>query len=117
MTQASADLKGFQRRHLRGLAHGLQPVVQVGQAGVTDAVVEATNQALLEHELIKVRMREPEDKHGMAASLAQRAGAHLVGLVGHTLILYRAHPEKPVIKLPTRGGGGQSAREPRAEER
>ncbi len=103
MGATGAELKGFQRRHLRGLAHGLAPVVQIGQSGVTDAVVEATAQALADHELVKVRMREPEDKHAMAAELARRVGAHLVGLVGHTVILFLQNPDKPGIELPTRG--------------
>jgi RNA-binding protein len=117
MGQANPELQGFQRRHLRALAHPLQPLVQIGQSGVTDAVVEAAAQALSDHELIKVRMREPEDKHSMAAELARRLGAHLVGLVGHTVILYRANPEKPVIQLPTRRSGGKSARGRGAGER
>jgi len=97
-----SELEGFQRKWLRGRAHDLKPLVQVGQSGVTDAVIDAMAQALLDHELIKVRLHEPEDKKGMAAELAERSGAELCGLVGHTVILYRAHPKKPVIELPER---------------
>ncbi len=95
-------MEGFQRKYLRGLAHRLNPVVQVGQSGVTEAVTEAVNAALLDHELIKVRLREPEDKKAMADALAAGSEADLCGLVGHTAILYKAHPKKPVIKLPKR---------------
>ena len=97
-------LEGFQRRYLRGLAHHLKPVVRVGQSGVTDAVVSATDAALTDHELIKVRLREPEDKKAMAADLAERTGAHLCGLVGHQVVLYRKHPDEPRIELPDRPG-------------
>ncbi len=96
------DLRGFEKKHVRGLAHRLKAVVQVGQAGVTDAVIEAVQAALLDHELIKVRLTRPEDKHADAAGLAKGAQAALVGLVGHTAILYKPHPEEPQIKLPTR---------------
>ena len=92
-------LTSRQRKHLRGLAHSLEPVVQVGQAGVTDAVLRNVDEALLAHELVKVRLHEPEDKHGDAARLAEGSGAALCGLVGHTVILYRPHPEKPRIVL------------------
>jgi len=92
-------LTSRQRKHLRGLAHALEPVVQVGQAGVTDAVLRNVDAALLAHELVKVRLHEPEDKHGDAARLADGTGAALCGLVGHTVILYRPHPEKPRITL------------------
>lgn len=97
-------MQGFQKKYLRGLAHGLKPVVLVGQAGVTPAVVEAVDEALRAHELIKVRLHEPEDKKATAAQLAESTGAELCGLVGHTVILYRRHPDKPTIELPERTG-------------
>ena len=75
-------------------------MVQVGQAGVTGQVTEAVDAALLDHELIKVRMVRPADKKAMAAELAERAFASLCGVVGHMAILYRPHPDKPQIKLP-----------------
>ena len=94
---ASLALTSRQRKWLRGQAHALRPVVLVGQAGVTDAVVQSVDAALTARELIKVRLHEPEDKHADADALASRTGAACCGLVGHTVILYRPHPEKPVI--------------------
>jgi len=99
VTDAGA-LSSRQRKHLRGLAHRLEPVVHVGAQGVTDAVAAALDQALADHELVKVRLHEPEDKTAMAAALAARAGAEPCGLVGHTVILYRRHPERPRIVVP-----------------
>jgi RNA-binding protein len=96
---APLALTSRQRKWLRGRAHALRPVVRVGAAGVTDAVVEAVDAALTARELVKVRLHEPEDKHADAEMLAARTGAVCCGLVGHTVILYRAHPEKPVIVL------------------
>ena len=69
---------------------------------MSEGVLRALDKALFDHELIKVRLREPEDKRAMAAALAEGSGAALCGLVGHTAILYRPHPEKPRIELPTR---------------
>jgi putative YhbY family RNA-binding protein len=71
VTDAPA-LEGFQRRYLRGLANPLRPIVHVGAAGVTESVIAATDQALADHELVKVRLHEPEDKHAMADELAAR---------------------------------------------
>jgi RNA-binding protein len=91
------ELSGRQRKSLRGLAHALEPVVQVGQAGVTASVVRAVDAALTAHELVKVRLREPEDKQAAARELADGTSSALCGLVGHTVILYRPHPERPRI--------------------
>ena len=90
-------LTGRQRKSLRGLAHRLEPVVLVGQAGVTEGVLRAVAEALLTHELVKVRLHDPEDKKAAARALADGAGAALCGLVGHTVILYRPHPERPKV--------------------
>lgn len=97
-----APLAGYQRKHLRGLAHSLRPVLQVGANGVTDAVIREAARALRDHELIKIAMKNPLDKKGMAARLAEETDAHLCGLVGHVVILYRRRDEKPKIKVPTR---------------
>lgn len=94
------ELHGFERKHLCGMAHGLEPVVQIGRDGVSDAAIAAVREALIAHELIKVRLRQPKDKRSMAEMLAQRASAHLCGLIGHIAILYRQHPKRPQIVLP-----------------
>jgi RNA-binding protein len=98
--EVGRTLTSGQRKHLKSLAHPLKPVVQVGQSGVTEGLVAAVNQALLDHELIKVRLHRPENKRHMAEELTAKTGAHLAGLIGHTVILYRQHPEKPKIRLP-----------------
>jgi RNA-binding protein len=93
----SSALSSAQRRSLRALAHHLEPVVQVGHQGVTDGVLAAVRDALLAHELIKVRLHEPEDKTAMCEALAAGTRSTLCGLVGHTAILYRRHPERPKL--------------------
>jgi len=96
-------LEGFQRRYLRGLANPIKALVHVGEHGISKTVVSALQDALEHHELVKVRLFQPADKKGSAAELAERGHAHLCGVVGHTVILYRPHPEKPRIELPERG--------------
>jgi len=102
MSTPTNTLRGFQRRHLRKLAHGRKPIVFVGEGGVSGAVMKALDAALLDHELVKVKLREPESKKQTAEELAERSGAELCGLVGHMVILYRRHPEAPQLQLPTR---------------
>ena len=98
------DLTEKQRRHLKGLAHSLNPVILIGNAGVSDAVVAETIRALNDHELIKVRMpgQPREERDAALAGLAGRSGSELVTRIGHVAVLYRAHPEQPRILLPGR---------------
>lgn len=103
------ELAGFQKKALRAKAHPLSPAALVGAAGISPGVVAAVDQALLDHELVKVRMHQPEDKKAQARELADATGAALCGLVGHTVILYRPHPETPRLRLATRPGGPTKA--------
>jgi RNA-binding protein len=84
------------------LAHSIKPTVQVGKDGVSDKLIMAADDALFTHELIKLKILEaaPCNRKEAAPELAKRLGAHMVSLVGRTVTLYRAHPEKPQIQLP-----------------
>ena len=44
-------LSSAQRKYLRGLAHGLKAVSQVGKQGLTDRLTESIDTALADHEL------------------------------------------------------------------
>jgi RNA-binding protein len=110
-------LNGFQRRFLRARAHGLDPVVLVGQRGVTEEVLESIHMALLRHELIKLRFiegKEKAQKAAMTESIVAATGCALVGTVGHTLILFRPHPEegKRKVDLPDRTAALKSGARP-----
>lgn len=95
-------LTGKQQRYLRALAHELHPIVIVGKEGVSEGVVEASREALLAHELVKVKLPalERDERGGLASTLAARAEAALVGSVGRVVILYKRHPSEPRIILP-----------------
>ena len=97
------NLDSSQRRHLRSLAHPLKPIVFVGEGGIGPAVTKALDDALESHELVKVRLRQPNDKKAAARELAEASAAALCGVVGHTVVLYRPNSEEPRIKLPTKG--------------
>lgn len=96
------ELTGAQRKYLRGMAHYLKPLVQVGKNGLTDPVIESIDKVLDDHELVKVRISGGEDKRGMADEIAGRTRSAFVGMVGFVLTLYRqqADPEKRTINLP-----------------
>jgi RNA-binding protein len=88
---------GELRRALRGHGHAMSPIVQIGKAGVTGAVIKQVQQALADHELIKVKIgREcPEDRHDVAERLDAEPGISIVQMVGRVLLLYKRHPQKP----------------------
>ena len=96
------ELSGAQRKYLKGMAHHLNPIVQLGKNGLTDGVVQSIDEALDIHELIKVRLAGSEEKKETADQIAQRTRSARVGLIGHTVILYRRQPdpEKRTIDLP-----------------
>ena len=94
-----------QSKYLRGIAHGLKPVVYIGQKGLTDALIRSTAEAFDSHELIKIKFvdyKEKKLKTEIARALEERTESHLAGMVGHIAILYRQHPdpEKRKIVLP-----------------
>lgn len=97
-----ASLTGKQSRHLRALAHELEPVVLVGKEGASEGVITATDQALTDHELVKVRLPDvPREERGViAAQLADGTKSALAGTIGRIAILYRRHPSTPKITLP-----------------
>lgn len=83
------------KKALKAKAHHLRPVVLLGSKGLTAAVIEETDVALNAHELIKVKINgaEREDRYHMGAELCQALQAHLVQMIGNTLILYRKREE------------------------
>ena len=96
------ELTEKQRKHLRGLAHALKPVVTLGNSGLTEAVVKETDRALRDHELIKVKVRGADrDARDLAlADLAKRTRSVLVQRIGFVAALYRPRAGLPKILIP-----------------
>jgi RNA-binding protein len=95
-------LTGKQRHHLRGLGHALNPVVQVGKGGLDDGLIKAVDQALADHELIKIRVGDTAelDRHAAAEEIAVQTRSEVAQVIGNVVLLYRAKPEDPTIQLP-----------------
>ncbi len=96
------SLSGKQRRYLRSLGHALNPVVHIGRGGLTDEVIAAIGDALGSHELIKIKVGSASDldRQDAAERAAEATGAEVAQVLGNTALLYRRHPERPVIELP-----------------
>ena len=90
----AAPLTARERAHLKARAHALEPVVQTGGAGITDAVVAEVDRALTAHELLKVRVGTDDRAERVAVGdeLCARTGATVVDRIGKVLILWRPRP-------------------------
>ena len=94
-------LTGKQNRYLRAMGHHLAPVVTIGKSGLSDEILAKLMDELESHELIKVKVGKGAIKRNDAGPLlAEHTGAHVVQLLGKTILLYRARKEKPGIRLP-----------------
>jgi RNA-binding protein len=91
----ASPLTAKERAHLKARAHALEPVVQTGTAGLTDAVVTEVDRALTAHELIKVRVgaADREARVALGNELCARTDAAAVHRVGKVLILWRPRPD------------------------
>ena len=95
-------LTSAQTRFLRGQAHDLKAMLQVGGKGITDALIAEIDLALEHHELIKVKFAagDREARDAMVGEIIGRTDAALVQRIGHTAALYRASKDKRQIVLP-----------------
>ena len=91
-----------QKKYLRRLAHPMSPIVMLGNAGLTDGVVNELDRALTDHELVKVaaRVGARDARDEALQTLASRTSAELVQRVGHVGVFYRRRAELPKILIP-----------------
>lgn len=111
VNRLSPSLNGKQRQHLRQLGHHIQPVVLVGQRSIEvdetsgkqqlkETLIDNVQQALLSHELIKIKVHDSDDLPFVAEEVHRATGAQLAQKIGKNLLFYKRHPEKPKIVLP-----------------
>jgi RNA-binding protein len=105
--ESMTELKGFQKTYLRGIAHDRKPIALIGKEGLVSGVIKSVNEGLLHHELIKIKFinfKEKEQKEAIVAELVAKTGCGRVGMIGHTVTLYRQQPDpkKRRIQVPTR---------------
>jgi RNA-binding protein len=93
-------LAGSQRTYLRGLAHKLHPVIQVGKNGVTQDLIKAADDALDIHELIKIKFVDFKDERKeLSQEIAEKTSSEAVGLIGNVAILFRQNPNEKKRKI------------------
>ena len=89
------DMTSKQRAALRSQAQSLSPVVMVGHEGITEGVIGALEEALTNHELVKVRFQDfKEMTRELADELAEKTSGTKIAVTGFTAVFYRENPEK-----------------------
>ena len=91
-----------QKKHLRRLAHPMNPIVMLGNAGLTESVVNELDRALIDHELVKVtaRLGDRTARDAALGSLAQRTSSEIVQRIGNVGVFYRRRKDLPKILIP-----------------
>jgi RNA-binding protein len=103
MTKPQDPLNSTQRKYLKGLAHHLNPVLQIGKEGLSGQVIQSLDQALKHHELVKIGLLETSglNRKEAAREMAARLEAQVVQVIGFKISLYRPNPKKKKrISLP-----------------
>lgn len=98
----STALTSAQTRFLRGQAHDLKALLQIGGKGITPAFLAELEEVLERHELVKVKVGadDRDTRDAMIAELIEASGSALVQRIGHTAVLYRPSKEQRKIVLP-----------------
>ncbi|MBP3194846.1 MAG: ribosome assembly RNA-binding protein YhbY [Cardiobacteriaceae bacterium] len=91
-----------QIRYLKAAAHKLNPVVMIGNNGISEAIIKETERALTAHELIKIKLGNlpDEDQAEIISEITAKTASEFVAKIGHIGIFYRENPEKRGYKLP-----------------
>ncbi len=93
-----------QKKYLRGIAHHLNPVIIIGQNGLSEGLMNELESTLNHHELIKIKIAagDRDERKAIIETVCNDTGAELVQAIGKVFVIYRPNPEKKDsdIRLP-----------------
>lgn len=100
-SRKTSQLSEKQRKNLRRLGHALNPVILIGDKGLTESLIAECDRTIAHHELIKVkaRGRDRASRDALFATLCSSVNAQLVQSVGMTALIYRPDPKQPKIDI------------------
>lgn len=89
-------LTNQQKKKLKAHAHGLKPVVRLGQSGLTDNVLDEIELAIEHHELIKVKVSadDRDDKKLIIQKIADQTRSEIIQSIGFMAVFYRENSDK-----------------------
>ena len=85
-----------ERKRLRRIGHALNPVVMLGNDGLSEGVLEEARRALNDHELIKAKIlgEDREARQKLIDALAEQTGAQIVQKIGKIVLLFKKAPKQ-----------------------
>ncbi len=91
-----------QRAYLRSLANSIDPIFQIGKAGLSDNLIKQLDDALEARELIKINVLEtaPDEVKAFGEQIADATHSTFIQAIGNKITIYRANSKKPKIILP-----------------
>ncbi|MCI2947670.1 ribosome assembly RNA-binding protein YhbY [Staphylococcus caledonicus] len=95
-------LTGKQKRYLRSLAHNIDPIFQIGKAGINENMVSQIDDTLETRELIKIHVLQNnfDDKKELATILSEATNSDIVQIIGSMIVIYRESEDNKQITLP-----------------
>ncbi|UDI78136.1 ribosome assembly RNA-binding protein YhbY [Staphylococcus taiwanensis] len=95
-------LTGKQKRYLRSLAHNIDPIFQIGKAGINENMVSQIKDTLENRELIKIHVLQNnfDDKNDLANTLSKATSSEVVQVIGSMIVIYKESQENKQITLP-----------------
>ena len=99
-------LNNSQIRKFKSVAQLLEPMLKVGNAGLSEGFIRSVDLALARHELVKIKFAEfKEQKKELAPQLAGKTASHLIVRVGNVMVLHRPKVETLKTEITKAEGG------------
>ncbi len=94
-------LTSKQRAKLKSIAVNEDTIFQIGKEGITENLIQTTEDALKKRELIKLKVLDSAmlSPREAAEELATQTKSEVVQVIGSKLVLFKRNPQKPVIAL------------------
>ena len=88
-------LTNNQKKYLRGIAHGLNPMIMIGANGVTESLMAELESTLAHHEILKIKIAsaDRDERKEIIKHLVDETGALLVQTIGKICVIYRQNDE------------------------
>lgn len=92
-------LTGKQKRYLRSLANGLNPITQIGKEGLSENLFNSIDDAFNTKELIKVNKLKTSDVelNEAAIEICRNCHCELVQSIGKTLVFYKRNKDQKIF--------------------